>query len=53
MFADIESDCKVLPMIADHLLSLQRPEFITEISKRYNAVSLEAAEGRTFLFKLE
>ena len=53
-FADIESDCNVLPLIADHFAERFRDQnFIIRDLKRNNAVCHEAADGRTYFVKLE
>ncbi|NLW12689.1 MAG: DUF4130 domain-containing protein [Clostridiaceae bacterium] len=53
-FADIDSDCNVLPLIADHFADRFRDQnFIIRDLKRNNAVCHEAADGKTYFVKLE
>ncbi len=53
-FSDIDSDCNVLPLIAEHFTERFRDQnFIIRDLKRNNAVCHEAADGRTYFVKLE
>lgn len=52
--ADIDSDCNVLPLIADHFAERFRDQnFIIRDTKRNNAVCHEAADGKTYFVKLD